>query len=114
MKIGDKWTNGWRLLRRSIEIPEKINGYSVQGARVTLDLVLYCNGTAQITTYSNGPLVFRGTDDQQVPLPLPESAQPRQQFLISVRVDLPDASERLLHDDRPPIAPQSTPPAPPL
>jgi len=114
MKIGDKWTNGSRLLRRSIEIPEKINGYSVQGARVTLDLVLYCNGTAQITTYSNGALVFRGTDDQQVPIPLTESAQPGQKFLIAVRVDVPEGAETQIHEGRLTIDPQSSRPDPTL
>src|SRR5215471_16039484 len=53
MKLGDKWTNGSRVLRRWIEIPEKINGYSTQGARVQLDLILNCVGTAYISTYSN-------------------------------------------------------------
>jgi len=114
MKTGDKWTNGSRLLRRWIEIPEKVNGYSIQGARATLNLTLYCNGTAQITTYSNGALVFRGTDDQQVPLLLTQSAQPGQKFLIAVRVTVPEAVETEIHEAELTIDPPAARPDPGL
>src|SRR5437879_788374 len=30
MKVGDRWSDGPRVLRRWIVIPEKINGYSTQ------------------------------------------------------------------------------------
>src|SRR6202011_3333874 len=32
VKVGDKWSTGSRVLRRWIEIPDKINRYAVQGA----------------------------------------------------------------------------------
>ena len=38
VKVGDKWSTGSRVLRLWIEIPQKINGYAVQGARAKLDL----------------------------------------------------------------------------
>src|SRR5438045_8043901 len=38
VKVGEKWSNGSRVLRRSVEIPAKLNGYSTQGARVKLEL----------------------------------------------------------------------------
>ena len=114
MKIGDKWTSGSRILRHSIEIPEKINGYSIQGARVELNLTLYCAGTAQITTYSNGALVFRGTDDQQVPILLTENAQPGQKFLIAVRVDVPENVETRLQQSELTMNPPASRPDPAL
>src|ERR1041384_6672284 len=38
LKPREAWKDGSRVLRRWIEIPEKINGYSTQGAKVTLEL----------------------------------------------------------------------------
>jgi alpha-mannosidase len=100
MKTGDLWKTGSRLLRLWITIPEKLNGYSVQGARVTLNLIFWCDGTAQITTYSNGSMVFRGSDDQQVPIRLTENAQPGQKFLIAVRLDVPENTPTSLHESQ--------------
>src|SRR5579859_4998890 len=114
MKIGDKWTNGSRILRRTIDIPERLNGYSIQGARVELNLTLNCAGTAEITTYSNGALVFRGTDDQQVPILLTENAQPGQKFLIAMRVDVPDGVETRLQESQLRIDPPASRPDPAL
>ena len=88
MKTGDLWKTGSRLLRLWITIPEKLNGYSVQGARVTLNLIFWCDGTAQITTYSNGSMVFRGSDDQQVPIRLTENAQEPVRAQVEVRPEV--------------------------
>ena len=33
VKLREEWKTGARVLRRTIEIPEKINGYAVRGAR---------------------------------------------------------------------------------
>ena len=37
VRVGDKWSTGPRVLRRWVEVPEKIDGYAVPGARVKLD-----------------------------------------------------------------------------
>src|ERR1700732_2280304 len=36
VRVGDKWSTGPRVLRRWVEIPDKINGYAAQGACVKL------------------------------------------------------------------------------
>jgi alpha-mannosidase len=100
-KVGDKWSTGSRVLRRWIEIPQKINGYAVQGARAKLDLRLDFNwnnkGPVTIAVFSNGSLVSRGDDDMQQPIPLTENAQPGQKFLIAVRIDAPDIETEFHH-----------------
>ena len=99
-KVGDKWSTGSRVLRRWIELPEKINGYAIQGARAKLDMRFDFNwnnkGPVMIAVFSNGSLVSRGDDDMQQPILLTEKAQPGQKFLIAVRIDAPEV-ETLFH-----------------
>src|SRR5260370_2155109 len=87
VKTREEWKTGARVLRRLIEIPEKLNGYAVRGARVKLDLRFTSNESMTITIFSNGSLVERGDEDTQQPILLTENAQPGQKFLIAVRVD---------------------------
>lgn len=86
-KIREEWKTGARVLRRTIEIPEKINGYAVRGARVKLELFFTSNDSITVTVFSNGSLVERGDEDTQQPVLLTENAQPGQKFVIAVRVD---------------------------
>ena len=101
MRVGETWSSGSRVLRRWVEIPEKINGYAVLGARVKLDLrfdFLWNNkGPVTIAVFSNGSLVSRGDDDMQQPIPLTEKAQPGQKFLIAVRIDAQEVETRFHH-----------------
>ena len=101
VKVGDKWSTGPRVLRRWIEIPEKINGYAVVGARVKLDLrfdfAWNNKGPVTIAVFSNGSLVSRGDDDMQQPIPLTEKAQPGLKFLIAVRIDAPEVETQFHH-----------------
>jgi alpha-mannosidase len=87
LKIRDRWKTGPRVLRRWIEIPEKINGYSTLGARVRLEIYFGSEDHMMISVFSNGSLVARGDEDMQQPIPLTESAKPGQKFLIAVRVN---------------------------
>jgi alpha-mannosidase len=87
VKIKEPWKTGSRVLRRWIEIPEKINGYATRGARVKFDLFLGSEESLQITVFSNGSLVARGDEDTQQPIPLTENAQPSQKFLVAVRLN---------------------------
>ena len=100
-KVGDRWSTGSRVLRRSIIIPEKINGYAVLGARAKLDFRFDFNwnskGPVTIAVFSNGSLVSRGDDDMQQPILLTENAQPGQKFLIAVRIDAPDVETEFHH-----------------
>ena len=101
VKIGDKWSTGSRVLRRWIEIPEKINGYAAQGGRARLDFRFDFNwnnkGPVTIAVFSNGSLVSRGDDDMQQPILLTGNAQPGQKFLIAVRIDAPDVETQFHH-----------------
>jgi len=101
MKVGDQWSTGSRVLRRWIEIPEKIDGYAVLHTRARLDLgfdFMWNNkGPVIISVLSNGSLVSRGDDDMQQPILLTENAQPGQKFLIAVRIDAPDVDTLFQH-----------------
>ncbi|HWY59648.1 MAG TPA: alpha-mannosidase [Terriglobales bacterium] len=101
VKVGDKWSSGSRVLRRWIEITDKINGYAVQGARIKLDLrfdfAWNNKGPVTIAVFSNGGLVSRGDDDMQQPITLTENAQPGQKFLIAVRIDAPEVETQFHH-----------------
>ena len=101
VKVGDKWSTGSRVLRRWIEIPEKINGYAVQGSHAKLDFRFDFNwnnkGPVTIAVFSNGSLVSRGDDDMQQPILLTENAQPGQKFLIAVRIDAPVVETEFHH-----------------
>src|SRR5580700_5015907 len=79
------WT-GTRVFRRSIQIPEKINGYATQGSRVSIDLRFGSPGSLRITVFSNGAILYRGSDDDILPMLLTENAQPGQKFLVAARV----------------------------
>ena len=87
VKVKEPWENGPRVLRRWIEIPEKINGYSTQGARVALNLVIRSQDSLLLTVFANGGIVYRGNEDMQEPILLAASAQPGQKVLVAVRVN---------------------------
>ena len=88
MNVGEHWKTGSRVLRRWIEIPEKINGYATQGARVKLDLDIGSSEPEMLTVFANGSVAERTDEDMQQPFVLTESAQPKQKFLIAIRVDV--------------------------
>ena len=87
VKLDELWSTGSRVLRRWIEIPEKINGYSTLGQSVRLDLTFNSDGQQTITIFSNGGMVYHGSDDTQQPILLTQNAQPGQKFLVAVRLD---------------------------
>ena len=80
-----RWA-GTRVFRRWIQIPEKINGYATEGSQVSLDLRFGSPGSLMITVFSNGAIVYRGNDDNILPMLLTENAQPGQKFLVAARV----------------------------
>ncbi len=87
LKVREEWTSGPKVLRRWIEIPDKVNGYEVKGARIDLRLVIRSDDSEILTVFSNGGIVYRGDEDMQQPILLAENAQPGQKFLVAVRVD---------------------------
>jgi alpha-mannosidase len=81
----EHWT-GTRVFRRWIQIPEKINGYATRGSQVSIDLRFGSPGSLKITVFSNGAILYRGSDDDILPMLLTANAQPGQRFLIAARV----------------------------
>src|SRR5215469_3318897 len=86
VKVREEWKTGPRVLRRWIEIPDKLGGDSTAGSRVTLNLVLRSDDSLGLTVFSNGGVVYRGDEDMQQPILLTEHAQAGQKFLVAVRV----------------------------
>ena len=83
---------GTRVFRRWIQIPERINGYATQGSRVELSLRFTSPDTLMITVFSNGGILYRGDDDNILPVLLTENVQPGQKFLVAARVVAKDTS----------------------
>lgn len=103
---------GTRVFRRWIEIPEKINGYATKGSRVMLDLRFGSPESLMITVFSNGAIVYRGNDDDILPMLLTEDAQPGQKFLIAARVVGPDDGQAEFFHSELTIQPPSSRPDP--
>ena len=101
---------GARVFRRWVQVPEKINGYATQGSRVWLDLRFGSAAGLQITVFSNGAILYRGDDDNILPVLLTENAQPGQRFLVAVRTVAGDSVQaQFLHAEVSIDAPHSRP-----
>ncbi len=85
VKLKEDW-QGSRWLRQSFEVPAQLNGYSLQGASISLDLHVSSDDAIQISVFSNGNMVARTDEDGQVPITLIENAQPGQTLVLAVRV----------------------------
>ncbi len=105
----EHWT-GTRVFRRWIQIPEKINGYATQGSRVSIDLRFGSPESLIITVFSNGAILYRGSDDDILPMLFTENAQPGQKFLVAARVvGGDDAQSEFFHSELTIQPPQSRP-----
>ena len=101
---------GVRVFRRWVQVPEKINGYATQSSRVWLDLRFGSTASLQITVFSNGAILYRGDDDNILPVLLTENAQPGQKFLVAIRVVAGDSVQaQFLHAEMSIDAPHSRP-----
>jgi alpha-mannosidase len=107
----EHWT-GTRVFRRWIQIPEKINGYATQGSQVSIDLRFGSPGSLRITVFSNAAILYRGNDDDILPMLLTENAQPGQKFLIAARVVAGDAVQSEFVHSQLTIQPPRTRPDP--
>ncbi len=105
---------GTRVFRRWIQIPEKINGYATQGARVQLDLRFATANSLIITVFSNGAILYRGSDDDILPVLLTEHAQPGQKFLVAARVVAGDDVKAIFFHSELTIDPPKSRPDPEL
>jgi len=105
----EHWT-GTRVFRRWVQIPEKINGYATLGARVWLDLRFGSPSSLLITVFSNGAILYRGSDDDILPVLLSENGQPGQKYLIAARVvGKDDSQSEFFHSELSIEAPKSRP-----
>jgi alpha-mannosidase len=107
----EHWT-GTRVFRRWVQIPGKINGYATQGSRVSLDLRFGSPGGLRITVFSNGAILYRGSDDDILPVLLTENAQPGQKFLVAARVVAEDGVQSEFFHSELTIDPPHTRPDP--
>jgi alpha-mannosidase len=85
MKIKEDW-KGPRWLRYDFEMPALLNGYSIQGASIKLDLHVSSDEDVRISVFANGSMVARTDEDGQVPITLIQNAQPGQKIVLAVRV----------------------------
>jgi alpha-mannosidase len=85
VRVKENW-QGSRWLRQTFEVPPRLNGYSLQGARISLDLHVSSDDAIQVSVFSNGNMVSRTDEDGQVPVTLIEDAQPGQKLVLAVRV----------------------------
>jgi alpha-mannosidase len=107
----EHWT-GTRVFRRWIQIPEKINGYPTQGSRVSTDLRFGSPDSLKITVFSNEAILYRGSDDDILPMLLTANAQPGQKFLVAARVVGGDAVQSEFFHSELAIEPPHTRPDP--
>ncbi|MFZ0732834.1 MAG: alpha-mannosidase [Candidatus Sulfotelmatobacter sp.] len=103
---------GTRVFRRWIQVPEKIDGYATQGSRVMIDLRFGSPDSLMITVFSNGAIIYRGSDDDILPMLLTENAQPGQKFLVAARVVGPDDGQSEFFHSELTIQPPSSRPDP--
>ena len=85
VKVNEDW-EGSRWLAQAFEVPALLNGYSLQGARISLDLHVASADAIQVSVFANGSMVARTDEDGQVPITLNENAQAGQKMEIAVRV----------------------------
>jgi alpha-mannosidase len=107
----EHWS-GTRVFRRWIQIPEKINGYPTQASRVSIDLRFGSPDSLKITVFSNEAILYRGSDDDILPMLLSANAQPGQKFLVAARVVAGDAVQAEFFHSELTIEPPHTRPDP--
>ena len=91
---------GTRVFRRWVQVPDQVNGYAIQGSRLLLDVRFGSPNSLMITVFSNGATLYRGSDDDILPVLLTENAQPGQRFLVAARVvSANDAQSEFFHSE---------------
>ncbi|HEV2489809.1 MAG TPA: hypothetical protein VGT03_08370, partial [Candidatus Acidoferrales bacterium] len=81
-----EWTTGSMWLRRWIELPERLNGYDIKGARLELRWSIGGESTVLLTAYVNGTQVGVGEDEGS--LTIVPSAQTGQKMLLALKVQV--------------------------
>jgi alpha-mannosidase len=112
-KPHEPWSTGPCVLRRWVEIPQKIGGYATQGARISLELFIDSDKSLTMTIFSNGAVLSRTDQRMEQPVLLTTNAEPGQRFLIAVRVDAAHV-ETVIRESRLTIEPPASRPNPAL
>src|ERR1017187_7205956 len=73
-------------LYASVQVPPQLNGYNLNGARLTLDANIDSNQEINVSVFSNGNMIARTDGEGQVPITLTAHAQSGQSFQFAVRV----------------------------
>ncbi len=95
VKTGEAWKTGPRVLRRRIEVPAALHGYSLRGARIRLELAVDSNDFVTVTVFSNGAMVSRTDADTLQPIVLTENAQPGDTFLVAIRIQAAENNTKI-------------------
>jgi len=86
IKLQEPWNAASYWLRQTVEIPEFLNGYSLQGTQLLLDLWISGYELNNITVFSNGTMISQTDEIIQMPITLTTCARPGQKFVIAIRV----------------------------
>ncbi|HEY7617304.1 MAG TPA: alpha-mannosidase, partial [Terriglobales bacterium] len=79
-----RWRSGTAWFRRSVEVPEKLNGYDLTGATLYFQFQVSGETPPSTTIYVNGSRAAMGVDLE--PIVLFQHAQPRQKVSIAIKV----------------------------
>lgn len=86
VKQREDWKDPSRWIRRTIEVPERLNGYATAGAKLALDLYISSDDNVQLAVFANGSLIERTDENAQMPVVLTADARPGQKFVIAARI----------------------------
>ena len=83
-RSGSQAPNDAVWYRRTIEVPQNLNGYDLTGTRIWFQFVAYANGPMPQIIYFNGRRVAMGNDLE--PIVLFDKAQPGEKVLVAVKL----------------------------
>jgi len=99
VKVREEWTTGARVLRQTITVPDNVHGYTTQGSRIDLRLIIRSDDAETLTVFLNGGIVYRGDEDMQQPILLTQNPQPGQKFLVAVRINCSTAKTAIYESE---------------
>jgi alpha-mannosidase len=86
LRVRSRSMTGPVWFRRWVEIPQRVGGYEISGARVRLDLDISSDQPFTLRVFFNGSQVATQTPDTLQPILITASAQPPQKFLMALGV----------------------------
>lgn len=84
LRVRSRSVNGPVWFRRWVEIPERVGGFDITGARVRLDLDISSDQPFALRVFFNGSQVAAQTPDTMEPILVTENAQPGQKLLVAL------------------------------